>query len=87
MLKKLSKEKFRDIFLIGFGLCYDMSRFASTLKISIDEVKKKVTALEKEGLVEIQYRDGMIYCFQLTKKGQKIFDDSKYSDWKVEFGY
>ena len=87
MKEEISKQKFKEIFLIGFGACYDLEKLASALKISVEKAKDKVMGLENEGLAEVQYRENKVYCFQLTKKGQKIFDDPKYLNWKVELGY
>ena len=55
--------------------------------ITEEKAEKKLKEFEKEGLIEIEMRDGEIYGSRLTKKGKNVWDDEKYFKLKGEPGY
>ena len=61
----------------------DFDKLYERKLISINTIINK---LEKKGLLKLSYRDGKIYGFMETPKGEKIITDKKYEMWFNELG-
>ncbi len=86
----MNKEKFSVLFAVGFWNPVNSDYFkgiSEFLNLSKFKVKKIILELQKEKLIEIEYRENRFYATQLTKEGDKIYKDENYLKWKEELGY
>jgi DNA-binding MarR family transcriptional regulator len=82
-----TKQDFEIIFWIEYMHYNNPKLLSEHIGISKEEAEKKLRKFEKQGLIEIEMREGRIYGSRLTKKGKKIFKDVQYNKWKEELGY
>lgn len=83
----ITREIFKIIYAVGFWSDTSLKGIKFVTKLNEKKSEQLLKKLEKEEIVFIEYRNNKIYSSKLTKKGQKIFDDKKYLNWKVELGY
>ena len=77
---KITKKEFEVLFNIPLGKT-DLERGYK----SDNKFEKVILKLEKKGLIRIEYREGKIYGFMLSKKGEISLKDSSYKEWADEF--
>lgn len=76
---KLSKKEFGVLFgIVHTGIVSDLERSG------LDEdpnSKKIILKFDKLGLIKIDWREGEIYGFMKTKKGEEVLYDPIYKEW------
>lgn len=83
MMEKLSKEEYETLYFIYRG----RTNFQRLDKIfDKASLKKKVTKLEKLGLIKISYREEEIYGFMESDKGKELIESEVYKNWYRELG-
>jgi len=85
MTEKITKTDFEVLYQIEFLNINSIKSLRGRIGKDEKEVKTKLDKLEKEGL--IVHDKNHIEIYSLTNKGKEIFNDNKYKDWKLEFGY
>jgi hypothetical protein len=83
----IPKEIFKVIYAVGFWSDTSLSGIKHVTKLDEKKIEQILKKLEKEKVAIREYRDKKIYSSKLTEKGQKIFDNKKYLNWKLELGY
>ncbi len=86
-MMEITKNEFEVLYGIEFWNKGDPQGIANVTNISEKDAETLLKSLEEKGLIKIEIRDGKIYGAQLTSKGSEIYEDDKYLNWKLEWGY
>jgi len=83
----IGKKEFEVIFWLEYMQMNNPDLLAEKMEINEVEARGMMLALEEEGYIEIERREGKIYGSRLTEKGKKEWSNDEYSKWKEEMGY
>ena len=83
----LLKKDFEYLHWIEF-MNYNNAKLLSVqMNVSVKGAEHTLLALQKRGLITIEFREDIIYGSQLTEKGKNLWNNKKYASWKEELGY